>query len=886
MIDNAIRIGGTVRAVLFSGVAAVGLALPAAAWAQDAGADDGVEDYGNEIVVTATKREQTLQEVPVAVSVTSGELIERAQIRDIKDLSSVVPSLRVGERQNSTNTNFFIRGFGNGANNAGIEPSVGVFVDGVYRSRSAAQITDLPDVQRVEVLRGPQSTLFGKNASAGVISIVTQKPKFNFGGNVEASYGNFDAIVVKGLVTGPIGQDVAASFAAGVNKRDGMVKNLGTGGDTQDRDRWFTRGQLLYEPDKTLSMRLIADYSKIDEKCCAVVNLKTGPATGVLVSPLIGGKVNPDSDPFGNVIYTNFDSTNKVKNYGISGQIDYKVGDFTITSISAWRKSLTSANFDTDFTSADMARGANIGEVKIRTFTQELRLAGSVSDRIDVLAGAFYFNEKVAQESDIRWGTAARPYFDALVRASSNNTNNLAALEGLFGTLTGNPARYAGQFFAAGQGFHESDRLHDKNYSLFGQMDFHITDQLTFTGGLNYTNDKKNFGVNIVSTDVFGGLDLPALRTAATNAGIAQTIGGLLQVPGGFASAAQIAGFAQAQPAAFAQIQTGAANATLPLLGLRSLQIFTPFLGIPNAVEPGKTKDDKLTYTARLAYDVNNALNLYASYATGYKASSVALSRDSRPFESDRAAITGAGIGVVNQSYGTRFAGPESSSVYELGLKGNWDLGSINIAVFHQAIKGFQSNIFTGLGFVLGNAGKQSVKGFEFEGVLRPVKPLSLGLAATYLKPKYNDFKQSAFGDATGVRPADIPAWSITTSLDYDHALPSDDHLLLHVDFHFESDTQTIEGLPGFIVKNPITGAVIDFAPGLAAARPFRRQVDELNASLTYAMQNGIEVSVWGRNLTNDRYINQIFDSVAQNGSVSGYVNARRTYGLAARYRW
>ncbi|MGC4090186.1 MAG: TonB-dependent receptor [Polyangiaceae bacterium] len=146
--------------------------------AQPAG-DMPSEDYGNanEIVVTATKREQTLQDVPVAVTVTTAATIERAKIRDLKDLGAVVPSLRVGERQNSANTNFFIRGFGNGANNAGIEPSVGVFIDGVYRSRTASQISDLPDIERIEVLRGPQSTLFGKNASAGVISIITKKPQ-------------------------------------------------------------------------------------------------------------------------------------------------------------------------------------------------------------------------------------------------------------------------------------------------------------------------------------------------------------------------------------------------------------------------------------------------------------------------------------------------------------------------------------------------------------------------------------------------------------------------------------------------------------------------------------------------------------------------------------
>ncbi|HEX7750885.1 MAG TPA: TonB-dependent receptor plug domain-containing protein, partial [Novosphingobium sp.] len=232
----------THRIALLCATATLGLSCAAQAQETPAADDTSGEYAGNEIIVTATKREQTLQDVPVAVSVTTAQTLERAQIRDIKDLGTVVPSLRVGERQNSASTNFFIRGFGNGANNAGIEPSVGVFIDGVYRSRSAAQIADFPDVARVEVLRGPQSTLFGKNASAGVISIVTEKPKFEFGGNVEASYGNYDAVVVKGVVTGPVSDTLALSLAGGINKRDGYNRNLATGGRTNDRDRWFVRG--------------------------------------------------------------------------------------------------------------------------------------------------------------------------------------------------------------------------------------------------------------------------------------------------------------------------------------------------------------------------------------------------------------------------------------------------------------------------------------------------------------------------------------------------------------------------------------------------------------------------------------------------------------------
>ncbi|HNN56133.1 MAG TPA: TonB-dependent receptor plug domain-containing protein, partial [Novosphingobium sp.] len=256
----------------------VSIALPAAAQAQESApaedeyyeeavaaeeeaappADDFTPaDDDAVIVVTATKREQTLKDVPVAVSVASGEALERTQVRDLKDLQMLVPALRVTQQQSSAQTNFIIRGFGNGANNAGIEPSVGVFVDGVYRSRAAAQIGDLPDALRVEVLRGPQSTLFGKNASAGVISIVTREPSFRFHGSLEGSYGNLGATVVKGYVTGPVSENIAASLAAGINRRDGYVRDMGTGEKANERDRWFARGQLKFAPSDVFSVRLI-----------------------------------------------------------------------------------------------------------------------------------------------------------------------------------------------------------------------------------------------------------------------------------------------------------------------------------------------------------------------------------------------------------------------------------------------------------------------------------------------------------------------------------------------------------------------------------------------------------------------------------------------------
>lgn len=824
------RMAVSARVALSCSVAALGLAaMPAMAQeteeAQPAG-DMPAENYdGNEIVVTATKREQTLQDVPVAVSVTTSETIERAFIRDIKDLATVVPSLRVGERQNSSNTNFFIRGFGNGANNAGIEPSVGVFIDNVYRSRSAAQIADLPDVERIEVLRGPQSTLFGKNASAGVISVITQKPKFTFGGNVEASYGNYDAWVLKGVVTGPVTDTLALSLSGSVNKRDGFFRDLGTGGRTNDRNRWFIRGQALFEPNSDLSVRIIGDYGKIDEICCAVVNVRAAAPTFILTN-IIGGRVNLPQDAFDNIVYNNFDSTNKIESYGVSGQIDYRVGPMTLTSITAYRRSTTNANFDSDFTSADLLRGSNLGFIDLKTFTQELRLSANFLDKLNVLVGGFYFNEKVEQSTQLRWGRDARAYANQLLLAQAGVP--ITTLEAQLGALTSN--NYAGLFFAQGQGLDELYHMKNENFSIFSQVDFEVTDRLTLTGGISYTNDKKRYTTNVFSSDTFANINLTALGNALIGAG---------------------------------QVASGQR-----LLALRPFQFFPPFVNVPNATENGRTSDDKFTYTARVAYDATDTINVYASYATGYKASSINLSRDSRP--------------------GQRSAAPENSEVFEFGLKGNWSVASANLAVFHQAIKGFQSNIFTGTGFVLANAGKQSVFGIEFEGNVRPTKWLTLGLSMTYLDPKYDDFKNSAFGDATGITPADIPPISATFWGEINKELGNGDRVILRGSYHYESETQVVEGLPGFIQRNPVTGAVLPggYQPGLDAARPFTREVDELDASLTYALSNGLELSVWGRNLLDDRFISTIFDSPAQNGSVSAYPNGPRTYGVAARFRW
>jgi iron complex outermembrane recepter protein len=905
------------KIAMLSTISAGSLTISSAAIAQDVSADAAAKaaemaakvaaeeepNYDeNEILVTATKREQTLQEIPVAVTVTTAEAIEKAQVRDLIDLQTIAPTLRVNQLQSSANTNFSIRGFGNGANNAGIEPSVGVFIDGVYRSRSAAQIGDLPNLKRVEVLRGPQSTLFGKNASAGVISIVTAAPQYQFGGSAEASYGNFNAIIVKGDVTGPITDKIAFSIAGNINKRDGYAQDLRLNNDANTRDRWGTRGQLLIQPNDDSTIRLIADYDKIDERCCVAGNVFNGP-TGFLVNNLAGGTGLDANNPFSYRVYNNIASDNKIKNYGGSGQIDHDFGEFGVTSITAYRGVNSFSNQDSDFTAAVLL-DRNINDTKIRTFTQELRLTSNTDGPVNFLVGAYFFNEKIKVNNEIKFGSDFRNYGDALVRLATGGTPgavsptapagvsggalNFAALEAALGGsdfLAGRvaaPNAYAGRFFANNTGYDEAFTLKDNSISVFGSMDFELTERLTVTGGMNYTKDKKRFSSNVLATETFSSLDLDAPQYAAFRnqlifgGGLAQQVGTILAL-GRSATQAEIGAFSVANPGAFAQVSAGVqafANANQnnpaanPLNGLKAFQFQPPLINYPNAVENGRTRDSDFSYSIRAAYKATDNLNLYASYATGFKASSVNLSRDSRPALIDRNALIAAGLTQPNQTYGSRFASPEKAAVYELGIKGKFDQFAFNLTLFEQSISGFQSNVFTGTGFALANAGKQTTKGLEFDSTFSPIDNLTLSGAVVYLDPKYDSFRNSSTGDISGTRPSGIPKWSTTVGFDYDLPI-GNNSLNFHADYHYESKVDLFD----VNRTNP-------------AALNFQRTVHDLSASATFTLGEKLRLSIWGRNLTDSNYLTTVFPSVGQNGSFSGYPSQPRTYGVAAKYKF
>ena len=808
-------------------------------------------DLMEEVTVLATKREQSLQEVPIAVSVVSAETLEQAQINDIIDLQATVPSLRVSQLQTSGNTTFIIRGFGNGANNPGIEPSVGVFIDGVYRSRSAAAITDLPNLERIEVLRGPQSTLFGKNASAGVINVVTAEPNLEaYEGSASFTYGNYNQTILKGDINGPIGENFGFSLSASSNQRDGYFTNLYTGNELNERDRWGVRGQLLWLPTENIKLRLIADYDKINEDCCGVANLVDGP-TGIAVR-LVGGQLVPN-DPYAYENYYDFDPTNEIENSGVSLQADFNfANDLLLTSITAYREQSRYDNADVDFTSAAMV-GVNSGDTQIDTFTQELRLSQS-TDSFDWMVGAYWFNEDITHDNVTTYDTAFRPYGDIL------SAGGLTQLEQTMKALGLLPPQVS--FFGPGQGTFDYAGQEDKTLSLFGQVDWHVTDRITLTGGLNYTEVDKEAFVNQVNTDVFSALDMVQVGFGAIFyqlTGLPPTPENIYANPGAAATAAQFS-VTECSP------QTG--PACNPTLAFQDFQFLPPFVDYPNSVEPGKTSDDETTWTARFAYQLNESIHLYASAGTGFKATSWNLSRDAKPFQEDIPAIIAAGLAVPNMRSGTRYAGPEESEVYEIGFKGNWATTSLNVALFTQEIEGFQSNIFTGTGFVLANAGKQSTDGIEVDAVWMPNESWNLTFSGTWLDPVYDSF-EGAEGpdgpvDLSGTAPAGVHEFSMSTSATYYFDLGNASSFI-RGEYVYDDEVQVVENVPAFIAS---------------------REVSLLNASIGLAWPNGVEVTLWGRNLTDDEFLQSAFPAVAQAGSFSGYPNQPRTYGATVRYRF
>lgn len=772
------------------------------------------------IMITASKRLKGLQESPVAVTVVSGLAVDQAKVLDMNDLQTLVPTLRVTPLQRSINTNFAIRGFGNGTNNTGIEPSVGIFIDGVYRSRAAAQIGDLPRLQQIEVLSGPQSTLFGKNASAGVINVRTMAPAHTLEGKIELGAGNFNQKLVKGYITNGVTEELAFSLSGGFNKRDGYTDSVVGLNNINNRDRWNIRGQALYEPTSDVTLRFIADYSEIDEACCTAADVINGPTTAAVRA--LGGVVLDDNDPFSYKSSLNIDPDNTVQDSGVSVQLDIDFDGFSFTSISALRSNDSDFLNDVDYTSLDILREG--GHTKIDTITQELRLTSTGKQTLEWMVGAYIFQEEVITGDTLYYGDDIRTFFDALMTAGGAD-GLLAGVEQVYGLEQGS--------FFSNESFVNSEFTQDNDaYSLFANFDYHITEDLTAIFGVSYTKDEKTITAEQINKDVLSGLDIDTELTA-------------FGVP-------------------LSLIPTLAP--AIPILN--SIQLLPPMPSLPNDVEQSKSEDSKTTWSMRLAYEVNDNFNVFASAATGFKASSWNLGRNSNPFLADQAAMESAGVALANQTYGGRFASPEEAKVYELGLKARFKKGAFNVTLFDQTIEGFQSSIFIGTGYVLANAGKQSTQGVEFDSVYNPTENWSFTLAGTFLDPVYDSFV-GATGidgpiDLSGEKPAGIHERSITAGITYSYELENGAYGYVRTDYIYESEVYLAENVPDSLT----------------------REVGTLNATAGLSFNNGLNLQLWVRNLNNDEYLHSAFPPPIQAGSYNAYPSQPRMYGASVSYEF
>jgi outer membrane receptor protein involved in Fe transport len=775
--------------------ACLALVVPSMAFAQEAPQTEDTSD--TEIVVTAQGRSQVLSDVPVAISAVNAETLQNSGANDIRQLNQVAPSLLVSSTGSEANGSARIRGIGTVGDNPGLESSVPVFIDGVYRSRSGIGLNELGEIDRVEVQRGPQGTLGGRNSSAGLISIYSKKPSFTFGGSGELTYGNYDFMRGASSVTGPISEQLAFRVDGVYVKRDGFYRDDQNGRDINNRDRYFLRGQFLFEPTDALSVRLIADYTFRTEECCAATyvdqsvnqfigNLNnvaspltqpgTGGATGIPARPSdtgnniinvlrdMGQPLAALSQGFGrNVsVSPNRVFSGETKDYGFSGQIDYDFGGATLTSITAYRQYRSGQASDTDYSEVDILYRALSDDAyrQFHTFTQELRLQGEAFDgKLDWLVGGFFANEKLTLRDNLRFGSQYGRFATCRIISGGgladlySPTNIGCVLPFAAPGVTGLQA-VGGATGASGAdiiaAFTRLDGLNDRgttndryfqngtNWAVFSHNILHITDTLDLTFGLRYTKDKKKFdatfGNDNTACTAVQGLLLDDLTQANLPTDSAVVLGQR-------ATARALAG---------------------SLIGLSCQGNSTAEL---NGVSIRDQRDeDQITGTAILSWKPVDDLLVYGSFARGYKAGGFNLDRSalkSPIFPFGGQAGTQALVGKLQFD-------PELVDSYELGAKFSNGPFGLSVSAFRSDFSSFQLNTFNGTVFLVQNingcnnlVGGSSAdtdlsnttgscatgditygvrtQGVELEASLVPARNFRMAAGLTYAKTTYRD---------------------------------------------------------------------------------------------------------------------------------------------------
>jgi len=851
------------------------LVAAAPALAQNEPPDDVLIE---EIIVFATKVAADVQEIPVAVTAISGNDIREAGIKDVFDLQQNAPGLIVGQSQTSTTSNFSIRGIGTSSNNFGLESSVGLYVDGVYRSRQSSMINELVDVEAVEVLRGPQGTLFGKNTPQGAINMRTVAPDTeDANAFVEVTGGDYGLIKVSAASNFAINDQTALRATVFSSQRDGYVSEyMGSSDLLNDRDRFGARLQLAYSNNDNFDMRIIADYAEIDEACCVAVSRVdslfaknyTDPGSGVPGGLVLGsdfllfgtGGTVFTADPLGAaeiglltavaqglglpangtiVPNTPFDSYVVALNHlprstnedaGLSVELNWDLdNDMTVTSITGYRTFDTTDFIDADFTDSPMLTRTNNAQQS--SLSEELRLSGTFGDRGSFVTGLYYFTQDLDSQKDTNTELLLQPYILAAepdLVAIINGVNAVSANSG--GALP--PA--AEPFPSTSFSHDDISQKHD-SWAVFGQVDLPLGEDWLLTLGARYTDESKDMAGTFIQ-DAQGpppDLDLIALHLfyAAT-------------------------GNPAFDPMALAPTwQPGWGT-----------YLFDPLAPRPNL--DVSLDDNQVSGTAKLTWFASDTLMFYASYGEGYKSGGTNTDR-------------------INAAFNPIF-GAETSTTIELGMKADFqDINlRVNLALYDTQIDGLQANSWTGTGFNLQNAGKADTSGWELETWWVPTESLAFQAFWVHSDAKYDSFENGTCWDAwvfhygqpdpnsggdidaercprTGGKLAYNPEDIYHVSFVKDFMLNDSASLYVLGEYSYYSDTLTDGDLDPFTRQDAV---------GLVNARVGIRWEDA-----------GSELVFWGRNLSDERYYAGSFDAPIQPGRMNSYPGEPRTWGVTYR---
>ncbi len=883
-----------------------------------------------EIIVTATRRASPLADVPVAVSALTAETLQNTGASDLRQLNQVTPSLYVSSTSSEAGAGGAgIRGIRTVGDNPGLESSVATFIDGVYRSRSGVGLTELGPVERVEVLRGPQGTLFGRNASAGLINVVTARPRFENEGYAEASYGNYDFMRFGAGINAPIGETVAARVDGVYLKRDGFLKDVISDRDFNDRDRFLVRGKLLFQPSSELSVLLIGDYTKRDEECCAATYLPAQDVTRAADGSLVFGpssianlirnttSVVPGSG-LGQIIDDTYarrvaitpgrDFRSDVEDWGASAEVNFEFSGMTLTSITGYRHYDLIRGLDADFNNLDiLAREGDGGSFnKFRTFSQELRLQGSAfDDRLDWLLGAYYADETLKVADNIQYGAdydqfaagrtrLLRAGFGALgpAFAAFPGFNNLNAFSRALANASipaGLPGR--AQFIDAfagavqnvplsGTGVNDRYEQKSRNFAIFTHNIIDVTDRLSLTLGARYTNERKTLDADLQSNTACG--------TYAAN------VGRLRQL-------------ALGTPAPLVPLVSGYANI---------LQALAPLNCVINAVSGSfndRKKESEWSGTAVLSYKPTEDLLAYASYSRGYKAGGFNLDR--APLFSPVTLASTTDLDVLKFD-------PEKVDAFELGAKFNGRQFDINVAAFYQMFKTFQLNTFDGTNFFVtdvrgckddlgttdqditpGNSICENTrsgvtsKGVEVEAFMYPARDFTITAGFTLAQTEYYkdlagtpSFYQPANGNSLipalfllpGQQLSNAPEYVVTGSATWTPGIGNALRGLLYADFRYQSEFNTGSDL--FVEKAQQGVMIVNARAGIGA--------DDRRWSL----------ELWAQNLLDTNYKQVAFNASIQGSNTSlaqtqrfgtpatqlfgAFLAEPRTYGVTVRTRF